>query len=117
MQLRSWLSQRSYQRHLFAVPAFQQALDRTLSARRFDVVFVNLPYLAHYHLRCSPPGASAPAVVIDSHDVGYDLAQLRAAYAALVDRAGLPQADAEAMQAALEAGLTGYTYLEEAPAL
>ncbi len=49
--------------------------------------------------------------------VGYDLAQLRAAYRALVDRAALPAEQAERLAAALEAGLTGYTYLEEAPAL
>jgi len=74
LQARSWLSRRSYQRHLFAVPAFQEALDHVLGSQRFDVVFVNLPYLAHYRLRHSPPGTVAPAVVIDSHDVGYDLA-------------------------------------------
>ena len=81
LQLRSWLSSRSYQRHLFAVPAFQAALDRALGGRRFDVVFVNLPYLAHYRLRHGQPGTPEPAVVIDSHDVGYDLARQIAASA------------------------------------
>jgi glycosyltransferase involved in cell wall biosynthesis len=75
LQARSWLSGRSYQRHLFAVPALQEALDRVLGSQRFDVVFVNLPYLAHYRLRCAPPGTVAPLVVIDSHDVNYDLAR------------------------------------------
>ena len=82
LQLRSWLSGRSYQRHLFAVPAFQQALDRVLRARRFDVVFVNFPYLGHYDVRQSPPGTEPPAVVVDSHDVGYDLARQVAGSAA-----------------------------------
>jgi len=82
LQARSWLSRRSFQRHLFAVPALQEALDRTLGGQRFDVVFVNLPYLAHYRLRRSPPGAPTPVVVIDSHDVGYDLARQVAASAA-----------------------------------
>lgn len=75
LQARSWLSPRSYQRHLFTVPGLQQELDRVLSSRRFEMAFVNLPYLAHYRLRRSPPGAAAPAVVIDSHDIGYDLAR------------------------------------------
>ena len=75
LQARSWLSARSYQRHLFTVPGLQEALDRILGSRRFDVVFVNLPYLAHYRVRRSPPGTAAPAVVIDSHDIGYDLAR------------------------------------------
>ena len=79
LQARSWLSRQSYQRHLFAVPAFQAALDQVLGSRRFDVIFVCLPYLAHYRLRRSPPGTVAPAVVIDSHDIGYDLARQVAA--------------------------------------
>lgn len=82
LQARSWLSRRSYQRHLFSVPAFQAALDEALARERFDVIFVNLPYLAHYRLRRSPPGTAAPAVVIDSHDVGYDLARQVATSAA-----------------------------------
>jgi glycosyltransferase involved in cell wall biosynthesis len=75
LQARSWLSRRSFQRHLFTVPGLQEELDRLLHGRRFDVAFVNLPYLAHYRLRRSPPGTVAPAVIIDSHDVGYDLAR------------------------------------------
>lgn len=75
LQVRSWLSRWSYQRHLFTVPGLQEQLDRMLGSHRFDVVFVNLPYLAHYRLCRSPPGTVAPAVVIDSHDVGYDLAR------------------------------------------
>jgi glycosyltransferase involved in cell wall biosynthesis len=75
LQVRSWLSSRSYQRHLFAVPALQETLDRLLGSQRFDVVFVNLPYLGHYRLRHAPSGSTVPAVVVDSHDVGYDLAR------------------------------------------
>jgi glycosyltransferase involved in cell wall biosynthesis len=75
LQARSWVSGRTYQRYLFTVPALQETLNRVLSRQRFDVVFVNLPYLAHYRLRRSPPGAVAPVVVIDSHDIGYDLAR------------------------------------------
>jgi len=81
LQARSWVSGRSYQRHLFTVPALQETLDHVLGTRRFDVVFVNLPYLAHYRLRRSPPGTVAPVVVIDSHDIGYDLARQVAANA------------------------------------
>jgi len=82
LQARSWLSRWSYQRHLFAVPAFQVALDHLLGSQRFDLVFVNLPYLAHYRLRRSPPGTLAPSVVIDSHDINYDLARQVAASSA-----------------------------------
>ena len=79
LQARSWLSSRTYQRHLFTVPALAETLERVLSQQRFDVVLVNLPYLAHYPLRRSPPGAPEPVVVIDSHDIGYDLARQVAA--------------------------------------
>ena len=82
LQVRSWLSRRSYQRHHFAVPAFQEALDGVLRSRHFDVVFVNFPYLAHYVLRGSQPGSAGPAVVIDTHDVNYDLARQVAASSA-----------------------------------
>ncbi len=47
--------------------------------------------------------------------VGYDLARLRAEYRAKVDAAGLPADEAERFNAALETGLTGYTYLADEP--
>ena len=47
--------------------------------------------------------------------VGYGLADLRAEYRAKVAAAGLPVEESERMNAALEAGLTGYTYLDDAP--
>jgi polysaccharide biosynthesis protein PslH len=75
LQARSWLSRRSYQRHTHALPAFQETLDRVLRAQRFDVVLVNFPHLAHFRLRQAPPGAPPPAIVIDSHDIHYDLAR------------------------------------------
>jgi arginine decarboxylase len=45
--------------------------------------------------------------------VGYALPELRRAYRDKVAAAQLPAAEAEALLAALEAGLTGYTYLHE----
>jgi arginine decarboxylase len=45
--------------------------------------------------------------------VGYDLAKLRAAYQHKIDAAKLPADVAQLMQAALEKGLTGYTYLAD----
>jgi polysaccharide biosynthesis protein PslH len=75
LQLRSWFSRRSYQHLSSMVPELQRLLDEVLGERRFDVVFVNFPHLAHYRLRQSPPGAPSPVVIIDSHDVHYDLAR------------------------------------------
>jgi arginine decarboxylase len=48
--------------------------------------------------------------------VGYSLAALRAAYEAKVEAvADIPNRERELLYAALEAGLTGYTYLHETP--
>jgi glycosyltransferase involved in cell wall biosynthesis len=74
-QLRSWLSTQSYQRQLFSVRGFQAVLDRELTRHAYDVVFVNFPHLAHYDFIRSPPGKPQPVVVIDSHDINFDLAR------------------------------------------
>ncbi|HZF97347.1 MAG TPA: arginine decarboxylase [Pseudoxanthomonas sp.] len=47
--------------------------------------------------------------------VGYALGDLRATYAQRVAQANLPPAEAQALNDALEAGLTGYTYLSDEP--
>jgi arginine decarboxylase len=47
--------------------------------------------------------------------VGYKLADLRAAYRGKVADAHLAADEAERMNAALEAGLTAYTYLSDEP--
>src|SRR5690606_9083236 len=47
--------------------------------------------------------------------VGYALDDLRRAYRDKVEAAQLPADEAQRMSDALEAGLTGYTYLDDAP--
>ena len=47
--------------------------------------------------------------------VGYGLDDLRAAYRARVEAAGLPGDEAQRLAAALETGLSGYTYLDDTP--
>ncbi|HLT44655.1 MAG TPA: arginine decarboxylase, partial [Luteimonas sp.] len=47
--------------------------------------------------------------------VGYDLDELRATYRDKVAAAGLPADESERLAAALESGLTAYTYLEDTP--
>jgi glycosyltransferase involved in cell wall biosynthesis len=86
LQLRSWFSRKSYQRLSSMAPDLQRRLDEVLTGHRFDVVFVNFPHLAHYRLRQSPPGAPTPVVIIDSHDVHYDLARQIAMSAASFGR-------------------------------
>jgi glycosyltransferase involved in cell wall biosynthesis len=86
LQLRSWFSRKSFQRLVSMAPELQACLDKVLTAKRFDVVLVNFPHLAHYRLRQSPPGTAAPIVLIDSHDVHYDLARQVATSAASFGR-------------------------------
>jgi arginine decarboxylase len=47
--------------------------------------------------------------------VGYALSDLRAAYALRVEQAGLSTDESKSLANALEAGLTGYTYLSDEP--
>ena len=73
LQLRSVASLRSFERHRNSVPGLQQTLDRVLSRERFDVVDVEFPFLAHYRLRTAPPGERQPALIIDAHEIEYDM--------------------------------------------
>jgi glycosyltransferase involved in cell wall biosynthesis len=73
LQLRSLASFRSFERLRVKVPAFQQALDRVLRAKRFDIVNLEFPYLGHCVLRQAPAGERLPPLVVDSHEIAYDL--------------------------------------------
>ena len=75
LQLRSLASTRSFHRLLFTPPAFRQSLDRLLHARRFDVVNLEFSFLGHCNLRQAPAGETLPALVVDSHNIDYDLAR------------------------------------------
>src|ERR1700738_1456865 len=75
LQLRSLASTRSFERLRVTVPALQQALDRVLRAKRFDVVSLEFSYLGHCDLRQAPPGERLPSLVVDSHNLDYELAQ------------------------------------------
>jgi glycosyltransferase involved in cell wall biosynthesis len=75
LQLRSLASTTSYERLRFTAPALPAALDRLLRRERFDVVNLEFPYLAHLRLRQAPAGAPPPVVVVDTHEIAYDLAR------------------------------------------
>jgi len=86
LQLRSLASTRSFERLRATVPAFQQALTRLLRATRFDIINLEFPYLGHYHLRQAPPGERLPPLVVDSHEIAYDLARQFARTGGSLDR-------------------------------
>ncbi len=75
LQLSSLASTRSFERLRVTVPALQDALDRVLRAERFDVVNLEFSFLGHCDLRQAPPGETRPPVVVDSHNIDFDLAR------------------------------------------
>jgi glycosyltransferase involved in cell wall biosynthesis len=75
LQLRSLASTRSFERLRVMVPALQQALDQILRAKRFDVVNLEFSFLGHCGLRQAPPGERLPPLVVNSHNIDYDLAR------------------------------------------
>jgi glycosyltransferase involved in cell wall biosynthesis len=86
LQLRSMVSTSSFERLLFTVPALRHSLDRLLRARRFDIVNLESPWLGHHELRQAPHGENLPAVIIDSHNIDYDLVRQYAAVGNSVTR-------------------------------
>ena len=75
LQLRSLASIRSFERLLGTLPGFSTALTGSCARKRLDVVNLEFPYLGHYDLRQAPPGKKPPALVVDSHEIAYDLAR------------------------------------------
>jgi glycosyltransferase involved in cell wall biosynthesis len=79
LQLRSLVSRRSYERNLASVPALKRALEGLLTKRRFDIVNIEAPHLAHYKLAQAPSGQPVPRVALDEHNIEFDLARQMAA--------------------------------------
>ena len=75
LQLKSLASLRSFERLQVAVPSMQRALDRILRARRSDVVNLEFSFLGDCNLRQAPPGERLPPLMVDSHNIDYDLAR------------------------------------------
>ena len=86
LQVRSLTSTRSFERLNVTLPALQQVLDRILRAKRFDVVNLESSFLGHCDVRQAPPGEKLPALVVDSHNIDYDLARQYAHNGSLVRR-------------------------------
>jgi glycosyltransferase involved in cell wall biosynthesis len=86
LQLQSMASTQSFERLNVSVPALQQALDRVLRARAFDIVNLEFSFLGNFDLRQAPPGCRPPALVVDSHNIDYDLARQYARVGSLARR-------------------------------
>jgi arginine decarboxylase len=102
---------RPYRLGIFLVGAYQEALgDIHNLFGDTDAVNVRMSDAGAFEFSHVRRGDTTD-VMLDY--VGYDLAALRAAYREKNAAAGLEAAMAERVGAALEAGLTGYTYLAE----
>src|SRR5581483_997302 len=100
-----------YRLGIFLVGAYQEALgDIHNLFGDTDAVNVRITDGGGYEFAHRRRGDTTD-VMLDY--VGYDLAALRAAYREKIAAAGLSGGDAERIGAALEQGLTGYTYLAE----
>jgi polysaccharide biosynthesis protein PslH len=75
LQIRSLTSTRSFERLQVTLPELQESLDQILRSKLFDIVNLEFPYLGHYNLRQAPSGQKLPALVVDSHEIAYDLAR------------------------------------------
>ena len=101
----------SYRLGIFMVGAYQETLgDIHNLFGDTDTANVQLDASGGYSVTRQRKGDTTD-VMLDY--VGYDLAELRSIYKAKVDAAALDPAEAAKMLVALEAGLTGYTYLHE----
>jgi glycosyltransferase involved in cell wall biosynthesis len=85
-QLRSLTSTRSFERLRVRVPALQQALDRVLRARPFDIINLEFTFLGDCNLRQAPSGHALPALIVDSHNIDYDLSRQYARTGSLTRR-------------------------------
>src|SRR5215471_16173162 len=75
LQFQSLASTRSWERWLAAVPEMQRALDRVLRAKRFDLVNLEFSFLGECDLRQAPPNERLPCLVVDAHNIEYELAR------------------------------------------
>jgi len=111
LPLHAPLAGEPYRLGIFLVGAYQEALgDIHNLFGDTDAVNVRLAGTGTFEFSHVRRGDTTD-VMLDY--VGYDLAALRAAYRDKIAAAGIETAMAERVGAALEAGLTGYTYLAE----
>ncbi len=73
LQLRSLASPRSFERGLFSLPEVRRRVEALLARRRFDVVNAEGPFVAHDAFRAAARASPPPRLVLDEHNVEYDL--------------------------------------------
>ncbi len=74
-QALSLASLRSHERRTMNNRRLWTALRGLLRSRAFDLVSLEAPFFAYAPLGCGPRGSPRPRVIIDSHNVEFDLAR------------------------------------------
>jgi len=75
LQVQSLVSTRSFERLRATASALQSVLNQVMSRNRFDIVNLEFPYLGHLNFRIAPSGEKPPSLIINSHEIAYDLAR------------------------------------------
>jgi glycosyltransferase involved in cell wall biosynthesis len=78
LQLGSMVSARSFVRVLHDHPGLRRVIDARLQGHAYDVVNVEFPYLASSRLARSPAGVRPPRLILDEHNIEFDLARQQA---------------------------------------
>lgn len=74
-QLRSIASTQSFERQQVVVPALKDALHEVMHSKRFDIVNLEFSFLGYCNLRQASPQEKRPAVVVNSHNIDYEIAR------------------------------------------
>ena len=77
-QLRSLASRRSFERGIADHPALAQSIRALLVDHSFDVVTIEFPFLAHLRFDPARTGSARPILVLDEHNIEFDLARQQA---------------------------------------
>jgi glycosyltransferase involved in cell wall biosynthesis len=86
-QFRSLFSRYSAEKNFFTLSSFERALDRLLNRTAFDIIVVSAGlFMSRYRLRQAPPGSPLPRIILDEHNIEFDLQQQLATSGSLVRR-------------------------------
>ena len=75
LQLRSLVSKRSFERLRVRVPEMRDIVNKVLRAKSFDIVNLEFSFLGDLDLRQAPRGQMPPVLVVDAHNIDYEISK------------------------------------------
>jgi glycosyltransferase involved in cell wall biosynthesis len=73
LQLQSIVSRESYEDRLHRRPAVQKAIDEHLATNHYDIINCEFSFMGGYRFPVARSGAGASKLVLDEHNVEYDI--------------------------------------------